>query len=92
LEEDTHAEARLRQELQVHRRPRQPGCEAAHFNFAGLQHRKTLTDDSHVSFIKVMKWTWYRSSKETPMNQLSCISPLLDCNLRYTGEWLAVLV
>jgi len=58
LQEDAHAEARLRQELQVHRSPRQPGCEAADFDFAGLQYGKPLTDHSHVPFIKVTKWIW----------------------------------
>jgi hypothetical protein len=84
LQEDTQTEARCRQELEVHGRPREPSHDAAYMELAGLQHGKTLAHYGHVPFIEIAKWARRVITDDTVVNQISCIAPLLDRDLSNT--------
>src|SRR6266853_5280753 len=92
LQEDTQTEARCRQELEVHGRPREPSHDAAYMELAGLQHSKTLAHYGHVPFIEIAKWARHRIAVDTAVDYFPCVAPLLDRDLRNTCQWLAVLI
>src|SRR6267378_5445149 len=92
LQEDAHTEARCRQELEVHGRPREPGNDAAYMEFAALQHSKTLAHHGQVPFIEIVKWARHVTAYDVTVNQFPRVAPLLDRHLRHTWQGLAVLI
>src|SRR6266481_4792501 len=92
LQEDAQTEARCRQELEVHGRPREPSHDAAYTELAALQHSKTLAHHGHVPFIEIAKWAWRAIAGNAAVNQSPCIAPLLNRHLCNTCQWLAVLI
>src|SRR6516225_6323940 len=92
FQEDAQAEARRRQELEVHERPCEPRPEATRLDLEAMQHSKTFTHDCHGSLIKVAKRTRRWVTCDAAMNQLSCIAPSLNCHLRNTWQRMAVLI
>jgi hypothetical protein len=92
LQEDAHTQARLRQELEMDRRPCEPCHEAAYADLAALQDGEALTDYRHTAFVKVTEWSGHGFAADTAVNQFPCVSPLLDRHLRNSGQRLSVLI
>ena len=85
LNKDTHAKARLREKLKMNPRPRDPGHEAGHLESSTLEDREAFSDDGHVAFIEVSERWGRRLTTDSAMDELSSVSSLLDCDLRYSG-------
>ena len=92
LNKHAYAKARLREKLEVNPRPREPGCETGHLKSSALQDGEALSDDGHVPFIEVAEGSWGRLTGNCAANQLSGVSTLLDCDLRYARQRPAILV
>ena len=92
LNKDADAKARLCEELKVHSRPCEPRDEAGHLDLSTLQDRKAFPNDGHVAFIEVPERRRGGLTGDSAANQLSGVSTLLDCDLRYAGQRPAVLV
>ena len=85
LQEDTRAQTGLRQELQMHSCPGEPGEEAADTNLPTLEYGKALTHDCEISFIEVAKRRSRWLSLDAGANQFGCILSLLQRNLSHAG-------
>src|ERR1700730_1847608 len=91
-QEDAQTQARCRQELEVHGRPREPGHDAAYTELAALQHSKTLAHHGQVPFIEIVKWARRVTARDATVNQFPRIAPLLDRHLCNTWQGLALLI
>src|ERR1700722_6027711 len=85
LNKDTHAKARLREKLEMNPRPCEPGHEAGHLESPTLEDREAFSDDGHVAFIEVTERWRRRLTADFSIDELSGVSPLLDCDLRHSG-------
>lgn len=92
LQEDGQTKTRSGQKLQVYGRPREPRAEAAHMDLAALEDGKALPNDSHASFVEVMKRARRRFADDAVVNQLSCVTALLHRHLSNAGERLPVFL
>ena len=81
LHKHAYPQAGLSEELEMHRRPSEPGQETAHLEFATLYNRKALPHYSHVTFVKVTKRTLTVLAGNPPANQLTNITSLLQRDL-----------
>jgi hypothetical protein len=81
LHRHAYPQAGLSEELEMHRRPSEPGQETAHLEFATLHNREPLPQYSHVTFVKVTKWTLTVLAGKPPANQLTNITSLLHRDL-----------
>src|SRR5580658_6453278 len=52
---------------------------------------EVFADDGHVAFIEIMEGRRRGAAGNSAMNQPSRVSTLLDGDLRYAGQWVAVL-
>src|SRR5580700_2757677 len=92
LNKHAYPKARLRKKLEMNPRPRGPGPEAGHLESSTLEDRETFADDRHVAFIEVTERRRRMLTTDSSMNQLSDVSSLLDCHLRYARQRPPVLI
>src|SRR5260370_9710999 len=92
LKENARPQTRLRQELQMHSCPSEPGEEAAYADVSGLEYGKALADYGHSALVEVTKWLGCRFACDPPANQVSDVASLLNRHLRNTRWGLTVLV
>src|SRR5438874_13671247 len=86
LDEHADTEARLAEELEVHRGPRQPGDEPGKMHPSGLHHGEALPHDSHVAFVEVAERTRRRLARDSPADEPSRVAALLHRDLGDAGE------
>src|SRR6516162_2193295 len=92
LQEDAQTEARCGQELQVHRRPGEPGPKPTDLDFPALQHSETLADYGHGALVKVAEGSRRGIPNYAAVNQLSRVTPSLHRHLRNPWQRFAVLI
>ena len=92
LDEYAHAKARLREKLEMNPRPCEPCDEPGHLELSTLQDRKPFSNHGHVAFIEVPERLGRGLTSDSTTNQLSGVSPLLHCDLRYAGQRPAILI
>ena len=82
----------MREKLEMNARPREPRHEAGRLESSTLEDREALSDDGHVAFIEVTERRGRGLARDSATNQLSGVSPLLHCDLRYAGQRPAILI
>src|SRR5215469_10864202 len=92
LQEDTQSEAGRGEELEMHRRPGEPGSKPADLDFPALQHSETLADYGHGALVKVAEGSRRGIPNYVAVNQLSRETPSLHRHLRNPWQRFAVLI
>ncbi len=81
LHKNAQAKTGLSQKLKVDSGPCEPCYEPAEVNLAALQDGEVLAHNGHAAFVEITEGFRHRRASHTPMNQISCVSPLLHCHL-----------
>jgi len=63
LQEDAHAQTRLRQEPQVNRGPHKPSHKARYVYRTALEDSEALANNRHAALVKIAKWARRRSAE-----------------------------
>ena len=75
----------------MNERPHQPRQEAAGAQPAPLQHGVILTDNGHVTLVKVVERTFDLPPLQLLRDQPPDVSPFLNRRLRHARHWMSVL-
>src|SRR5213080_1787340 len=92
LDEHADTEARLAEELEVHRGPHQPGDEPGEMHSSALQHGDALPNDRHGALVEVPERARRGLTRDPPADEPSRVAPLLHRDLGDAGEGLPVLL